>query len=97
MDGGSSSIKESSQRSDGGLVEILPGCRAEVEDVLISLSWRQSELHWRRWLQHWLHRNGWLCQSRGRCLSWRVAALALSRVWRSSTHAGGASRAKADG
>ena len=96
-DGGSGSIKESSQRSDGGLVELLPGCRAEVEDVLIGLCWRQSELHRRRWLRRWLSGYGWLSEGRRRCLSWRVAALALSRVRRSSTHAGDASRAKADG
>ena len=53
-DGGNSSIKERGQGSDGGLVELLPGCRAEIEDVLIGLSWRQSELHQRRWLQRWL-------------------------------------------
>ena len=89
----SSSVKESGQGCDDGLVELLPCCRAEVENVLIGLSWCQSELHRWQGLQRWLHRYGWLHQSRRWCLSWRVATLALSRVRRSSTHAGGVSRA----
>ena len=58
VDGGSISIKESGQRSDGGLVELLSSCRAEIEDVLTGLSWRQSKLHWIRWLRRWLRGYG---------------------------------------